>query len=62
MKPWPRWFAWLAVVVSSLALLLALVNLVINTERIGSWLPLLVLMPWTLFYAIRSLRKPLSSK
>jgi uncharacterized integral membrane protein len=58
IKPWPRWFAWLALIVASLSLVLALVNLVINTERVGSWLPLLVLMPWPLILALRSLRRP----
>ncbi|MBP1240175.1 hypothetical protein ABID92_001873 [Frigoribacterium sp. PvP120] len=58
IKPWPRWFAWSALVVASHSLVLALVNLAINTERVGSWLPLLVLMPWPLILELRSLRRP----
>lgn len=37
-------------------LLLALTNLIINTERIGSWLLLLILAPVLLQRAIWSLR------
>lgn len=37
-------------------LLLAALNAVVNTDRIASWLPLLVLMPWSLYFGIWSLR------
>lgn len=56
LSPWPKPFAWFSAITGALMLLLALVNLVINTASIGSWLPLLILGPFTLVYAIRSLR------
>ena len=62
MKPWPRWFAWLAVAVTSLSILLGLINLIINTERTGTWLPLLILMPLLLVRAVASLRNPGDSR
>lgn len=37
-------------------LLLAALNVVVNTDRVASWLPLLVLMPWSLYFGIWSLR------
>ncbi|TCU42308.1 hypothetical protein EDF33_1157 [Curtobacterium sp. PhB146] len=37
-------------------LALGLLDLVINTGRIGSWLPLIVLMPWSLCLGVWSLR------
>lgn len=54
--PWPKPFAWVAVVTASVLLLLALVNLVLNSNHIGSSLPLLVLMPFSLVFGIWSLR------
>ncbi|TCL72482.1 MULTISPECIES: hypothetical protein [unclassified Curtobacterium] len=56
LAPWPEPFAWFAVVTASVLLLLALVNLVLNSSHIGSSLPLLVLMPFSLVFGIRSLR------
>lgn len=56
MKPWSRQFAWFALVTAVLMILLGLFNLVANTARIGSWLPLLLIMPWVLYVAIWSLR------
>ncbi|WFR68000.1 hypothetical protein P9139_06505 [Curtobacterium flaccumfaciens] len=38
-------------------LALGLVNLVVNTEHIGSWLPLLVLMPFALIIVLRDLMR-----
>lgn len=55
-RAWGKGFAWTAVIAASLLLALALVNLVINTERIGTWLPLLILMPFSLVWGLRSLR------
>lgn len=55
MKPWPRAFAWLAVA-AALMLALGLLNLVLNTRMVGSWLPLVVLMPWSLHLGTWSLR------
>lgn len=57
MKPWPRPFAWLAVVAAALMLALGLLNLLLNTRMVGSWLPLVVLMPWSLYLGTLSLRK-----
>jgi hypothetical protein len=48
---------WSVVIVAGVMLVLALVNLVVNTERIGSWLPLLVLMPFALIVVLRDLRR-----
>lgn len=56
MRPWSKPFARVAVLTASLFLLLALVNLVINTRQLGTWLPLVVLMPWMLYMGVRSLR------
>lgn len=56
MKPGPRAFAWLAVVAAALMIALGLLNLVLNTRMVGSWLPLVVLMPWSLYLGIWSLR------
>lgn len=56
LSPWPRPIAWFSAITGARMLLLALVNLLINTASIGSWLPLLILGPFTLVYAIRSLR------
>jgi hypothetical protein len=52
--------AWFYTIVASLFLLLALVNLIINTQRLGSWLPLLVIMWWPLTIGLYSLRHPKS--
>ncbi|RPE74727.1 hypothetical protein EDF28_3786 [Curtobacterium sp. PhB137] len=56
MKPWPRAFAWFVAIAAVLMLALGLLNLVINTGMIGSWLPLIVLMPWSLYLGVWSLR------
>lgn len=56
MKPWPRPFAWVAVIAASLVLALAITNLIYNTRLVGSWLPLLIMMPWSLYLGIWSLR------
>lgn len=56
MKPWPRPFAWFAVVAAALMLALGLLNLLLNTRMVGSWLPLVVLMPWSLYLGTWSLR------
>lgn len=48
---------WSVVFVAGVMLVLALVNLVVNTERIGSWLPLLVLMSFALIVVLRDLRR-----
>ncbi len=56
MRPWSRPYARLLVVTSSIFLLLALINLVINTQRVSTWLPLIVMMPALLYFSIYSLR------
>lgn len=56
MKPWPRAFAWFVAIAAALMLALGLLDLVINTGMIGSWLPLIVLMPWSLYLGVWSLR------
>ncbi|WP_146236730.1 hypothetical protein [Curtobacterium sp. MCBD17_030] len=48
---------WFVVVVAVLALTLALFNLVVNTERVWSWLPLLVLMSLALVVTVNDLRR-----
>ena len=48
--------AWFCVVVASFAMLLALFNLIFNTELVWSWLPLFILMPLSLVVGVRSLR------
>jgi hypothetical protein len=55
-RPWPRWFALAATIQSSLLLLLGLVNAVLNTANIGSWLLLLLVAPMTLRRAVWSLK------
>jgi len=55
-QPWSLQFARFAVATAGLLLLLAIVNIFVNTERIGSWLPLLILMPMPLYIGIWSLR------
>jgi hypothetical protein len=50
-------FGWSLVVVAGLMIALALVNLVVNTERVGSWLPLLVVMSLALVVVLRDLRR-----
>jgi uncharacterized protein YhhL (DUF1145 family) len=52
----PRALAWLVTIAAALMLALGLLDLVINTGRIGSWLPLIVLMPWSLYLGVWSLR------
>ncbi|WP_416264680.1 hypothetical protein ACNANV_05960 [Curtobacterium flaccumfaciens pv. flaccumfaciens] len=44
------------VIAASLLLALGLLNLIINTTRPGSWLLLMVLMPWPLYAGLKSLR------
>lgn len=58
VKPpkYPRPFAWFMVIAASLLLALGLLNLIINTTRPGSWLLLMVLMPWPLYAGLKSLR------
>ncbi|WP_148071132.1 hypothetical protein [Curtobacterium sp. PhB115] len=58
MKPpkYPRSFAWFVVIAASLLLARGLMNLIINTTRPGSWLLLIVLMPWPLSAGLKSLR------
>lgn len=48
---------WSVVFAACVMLALALVNLLVNIERIGSWLPLLVLMPFALIVVLRDLRR-----
>jgi hypothetical protein len=55
-RPWPRWFAWTTTVWSSLLLFVALVNAVLNTANVGSWLLLLLIAPMTLRRAVWSLK------
>lgn len=56
IKPWHPVFAWAALVIAGLGLGLSFFNLFVNTGNVGSWLPLLLIMPFTLAYAIVSLR------
>ena len=56
MPTWSRPFAWFMVIAASLMLALGLLNLFVNTEKPGSWLGLLVLMPWPLYLGVRSLQ------
>jgi hypothetical protein len=53
----PGW-AWFCTVAASLLILLALVNLLLHTQKVGSWLPLLVIMWWPLAIGLYSLRHP----
>jgi hypothetical protein len=55
LPKYPRPFAWFMVIAASLLLALGLLNLVINTTKPGSWLLLIVLMPWPLYAGLRSL-------
>ncbi|WP_420368761.1 hypothetical protein [Curtobacterium sp. L1-20] len=48
---------WFVVVVAGLLIALGLVNMVVNTEHIGSWLPILVLMSFALVVVLRDLRR-----
>lgn len=54
--PLPRALAWFVASAVVLLLALGLLNLIINTGRIGSWLPLVVIMPWSLYLGVWSLR------
>jgi len=56
MKPLPRALAWFVTIAAALMLALGLLNLFINTVRIGSWLPLVILMPWSLYLGVWSFR------
>lgn len=44
------------VIAASLLLALGLLNIIINTTQPGSWLLLIVLMPWPLYAGLKSLR------
>ncbi|PYY50772.1 hypothetical protein [Curtobacterium sp. MCBD17_023] len=55
-RPWPRGFALTTMVSSSLLLLVGIVNAVLDTANIGSWLLLVLVMPITLGRAVWSLR------
>ncbi|WIB16781.1 MULTISPECIES: hypothetical protein [unclassified Curtobacterium] len=55
-RPWPRWFALTTMVSSSLLLLVGIVNAVLNTANISSWLLVVLVMPITLRRAVWSLR------
>jgi hypothetical protein len=48
---------WFVVVVAVIALMFALFNLVVNTERVWSWLPLLVIMSLALVVTMDDLRR-----
>lgn len=48
---------WSVVVVAGLMIALGLVNLVVNTEHVESWLPLLVLATFALIIVLRDLRR-----
>ena len=37
-------------------LVVAVINLAVNTDRVSSWLPLIVLAPWFLYLGMWSLR------
>jgi hypothetical protein len=56
MRPVSVPMARFLVIVAGLMLLLATVNAVVNTNSVASWLPLFVLMPWSLYFGIWSLR------
>jgi hypothetical protein len=56
MRPVSVPMARFLVIGASLLLLLATVNAVVNTDSVASWLPLFVLMPWSLYFGIWSLR------
>lgn len=56
IRPLPRALAWLVTIAATLMLALALESLALNTARIGSWLPLIVFMPWALYLGVWSLR------
>jgi hypothetical protein len=57
VSPWQAWFCTIG---ASVFLLLALVNLIFNTQVVASWLPLLVIMWWPLTMGLYSLRHPKS--
>jgi hypothetical protein len=56
VRAWPKGLVWTVVIAAGLLLVLALVNLVVNTAHIGTWLPLLLLTPFSLAWGLRSLR------
>lgn len=56
MRPWPEPYARAAVIFTSLMLLLAIFNLLFNTDSIASWFPLIIIMPWLLYLGVWSLR------
>lgn len=52
-----RQFAIFEVVGSALLFALGVLNLIINTEHVGSWLALIVLMPLPFVQGLRQLRR-----
>ena len=51
-----RGFSLFLVVAAAALFGLGLLNLVVSTTKPGSWLPLLVLMPWPFLLGLRQLR------
>ena len=56
MRPWSRPFARVAVALAWVMLVAAVINLTVNTARVSSWLPLILMAPWFLYLGMRSLR------
>lgn len=56
LPKYSRPFACFMVIAAALLLALGLLNLVINSSEPGTWLLLIVLMPWPLYAGVRSLR------
>ncbi|MDQ1172197.1 putative membrane protein YqjE [Microbacterium testaceum] len=55
-RPYPPGVAWFMIVAASVMLILGLVVMVLDTPRLISWLPLVILMPLSLGFGIWSLR------
>jgi hypothetical protein len=55
-KPLPRPLAWFCVVAASLMIPLGLVNFILNTKNVGTWLPILLISSLVLVGGVRSLR------
>lgn len=51
-----RALSWFAVLVGAALTALGLLNLIVNTGSVASWLPLVVLMPVVLATGVRGLR------
>lgn len=51
-----RGWALFVVIVSSVLLLLAVANMVLNFTRVASWLPLLLVMAFCLYTGVAALR------